>query len=141
MNKHVKSYFFRGLLFGGFGPIIAGLVFCIVHSTGVDTEFSGVEVFVAVVSTYVLAFVQAGSSVFNQIEDWPIAKSVGIHFLSLYIVYVGCYLVNRWLPFDWRVIAIFSGIFLATYIVIWLTVYLIVKATSKKLNEKITPTE
>ena len=31
MNKYVKSYFQRGLVFGGFGPIIAGIVFLILN--------------------------------------------------------------------------------------------------------------
>ena len=91
----------------------------------------------AVVSTYVLAFVQAGASVFNQVENWPIAKSMGLHFLSVYVVYVGCYLVNRWLPFAWEAVVIFTLIFIAVYFTIWLTVYLIVRKTSEKLNKSI----
>ncbi len=140
MNEYVKNYFLRGLLFGGFGPIVTGIVLCIIQLSGAEVVLSGADVLIAVISTYVLAFVQAGSSVFNQIEGWPIAKSMGLHFLSLYIVYVACYLVNRWLPFEWLVIAIFTAIFVAVYLTIWLTVYLIVRYTSKKLNKKINPT-
>ena len=137
MNKHVKDYLQRGLTFGGFGPIVAGIVFWILHLTGVDVRLNGTEVFIAIISTYVLAFVQAGSSVFNQVEGWPIAKSLAIHFACLYVVYVACYLVNRWIPFAWEVIAIFTGIFISTYLVVWLTVYLIVRNVSKKLNKNI----
>ncbi len=137
MNQYVKNYLFRGLMFGGFGPIVAGIVFWIVQLTGVEIVLTGGEVLLAVISTYVLAFVQAGSSVFNQIEGWPIAKSMGIHFLSLYAVYVACYLINAWLPFAWEVIAVFTAIFIVVYLTVWLTVYLIVKKTSKKLNENI----
>ena len=137
MNKYVKSYLQRGLAFGGFGPIVAGIVFWILHLVGVDVRLNGAEALIAILSTYVLAFVQAGSSVFNQVEGWPIAKSMGIHFACLYAVYVGCYLVNRWIPFAWEVIAIFTGIFISTYLVVWLTVYLIVRNVSKKLNKNI----
>jgi len=77
------------------------------------------------------------ASVFNQIEEWGIAKSVAAHFASLYLVYVTCYLVNDWFPFEWVVIGIFTAVFAATYAIIWLTVYLIVRATAKKLNKKI----
>ena len=111
MNKYVKNYLQRGIAFGGFGPIVAGLVFWILQLAGVEVVLSGAQVLIVIVSTYVLAFVQAGASVFNQIEEWPLAKSMGLHFLSLYIVYVGCYLVNRWIPFAWQVIAVFTGIF------------------------------
>ena len=137
MNQYVKNYLQRGITFGGFGPIVAGLVFWILQLAGVEVVLSGAQVLIAIVSTYILAFVQAGSSVFNQIEEWPLAKSMGLHFLSLYIVYVGCYLVNRWLPFAWQVIAIFTGVFILVYLAVWLTVYLVVKSVSKKLNKKI----
>lgn len=137
MNQYVKNYLQRGIAFGGFGPIVAGLVFWILQLAGVEVVLSGAQVLIAIVSTYILAFVQAGSSVFNQIEEWPLAKSMGLHFISLYIVYVGCYLVNRWLPFAWQVIVIFTGVFILVYLAVWLTVYLVVKSVSKKLNKKI----
>lgn len=137
MNKYVKEYLIRGLIFGGFGPIIAGIVFWILHLSKVELSLTGSSMFLTILSTYILAFVHAGSSVFNQIEEWSIAKSTGIHFLSLYIVYIVCYLVNSWLPFAWGVIAIFTGIFIVVYFVIWLTVYLILKHTSNNLNKAI----
>ena len=137
MNKYVKEYLTRGLMFGGFGPIIAGIVLWILHLTKVELSLTGSNVFLAILSTYILAFVHAGSSVFNQIEEWSVAKSTGIHFLSLYIVYIACYLLNSWLPFAWEVIAIFTGIFIVVYFVIWLTVYLILKNTSNGLNKAI----
>jgi hypothetical protein len=137
MNKYVKEYCKRGLIFGGFGPIVLGIVLFCIQLSGVKVVLSGGEILLGVASTYVLAFVQAGSSVFNQIEGWPLAKSLGIHFFSLYTVYIACYLCNRWLAFSWEVIAIFTGIFIAVYLAIWLTVYLIAKATSKKLNRYI----
>ena len=60
MNQHVKNYLLRGLIFGGFGPIVAGIVLFILHLTGVNVNMSGTEVFIAIISTYILAFVQAG---------------------------------------------------------------------------------
>ena len=137
MNKYVKNYLQRGIAFGGFGPIITGIVLAILHASGVDVLLNGAEILIAIVSTYILAFVQAGSSVFNQVEEWPLAKCVGLHFASLYVVYVGCYLVNRWLPFAWEVIAIFTGVFVGVYLVIRLTVFFFTRAVSKKLNKNI----
>lgn len=137
MNKHVKSYLQRGIAFGGFGPIIMGIIFLIIEGCGEVVLLSGTEVLIAILSTYILAFVQAGSSVFNQMETWPIAKSLGLHFLSLYIVYVGCYLVNRWLPFVWELVAAFTVIFALVYFAIWAIVYFIVRKTSKNLNKNI----
>ncbi len=135
MNKYLKEFLHRGLLFGGFGPIIGGIVFLSVEFSGVSLNLSGYQNFIAIISLYLLAFVQAGVSVVNQIEGWSILKSTGIHFLSIYLVYLLCYLLNSWIPFDWLVIAIFSAIFLVGYAIIWITVCLIVKKTSKKLNQ------
>ena len=137
MNIYLKRFLQRGIAFGGFGPIIAGIVFFILSLTLENFSLGGGEVCLAIVSTYILAFVQAGASVFNQIEEWPLPKSLLCHFASLYIAYVGCYLINSWIPFDIRVVLIFTAIFVAVYFVIWLTVYFSVKATSKRLNQKI----
>ncbi|MBQ9761357.1 MAG: DUF3021 domain-containing protein [Clostridia bacterium] len=137
MNVYVKSYFLRGALFSGLGPIVFGIVLFVLDLTGVEIAMSGRDVLCGVVSTHLLAFVQAGSSVFNQIEHWSVAKGMGIHFASLYLAYVGCYLANRWIPFDWRMIAIFTAIFAIGYLAIWLAVYITVRLTSRKLNRYI----
>ena len=137
MKEYVKNYLQRGVAFGGFGPIIAGIVFWILHLAGVDVNLTGTDIFLAILSTYLLAFVQAGSSVFNQVEEWPLALSTGVHFASLYLVYVGVYLLNRWIPFAWEVIAIFTGVFVTVYLAVWITVYLVTRAVSKKLNNNI----
>ena len=137
MKHYVKEFFHRGLMFGGFGPIVAGIVYAILEYTVPDFSLDGTQMLLAIVSTYMIAFVQAGASVFNQIEAWPLPKSLLCHFLSLYAVYVLGYLVNTWIPFQAEVVLIFTGIFVAVYFAVWVTVYLIVKATSRQLNEKL----
>lgn len=135
--KWFKEFLKRGFAFAGLGPIIAGIVYLILSFAIKDFQLSGVQVFLAIISTYLLAFVQAGASAFNQIEGWSLAKSLGIHLLSIYLAYVFCYLVNSWIPFEPVVILIFTGAFLVTYFIIWFTVYLIIKKASKKLNSKL----
>lgn len=137
MNNYLKSFLHRGLIFGGFGPIVCGIVFLILSQTVKNIALSGSQVFLAIISTYILAFVQAGVSIFNQIEKWSVAKSMFCHFAVLYITYVLCYILNSWIPFDWRVILIFTAIFIALYFVIWITVFFSVKTASKKLNSKL----
>lgn len=137
MNKYVKSFLQRGLAFGGFGPIIAGIIYLILSFSIDNFTLTGVDVFVAILSTYVLAFVHAGASIFNQIESWGIAKSLLCHLGLLYVSYLLCYIVNSWIPFEWAVIGIFSLIFILAYLIIWLIVYISIKATSKRFNEKI----
>lgn len=137
MNKYLKSFLQRGLAFGGFGPIIVGIVFTILQYTVEDFSLTGTEVLLAIISTYLIAFVQAGASVFNQIESWSTPKSLGFHLLTLYAAYVICYVANSWIPFEPMMILIFTAIFLAVYFVVWIIVYISVKAVSKKLNKKI----
>ncbi len=137
MNLYVKEYLKRGLIFSGFGPIVAGIVYLIIELSGVDLKLTGLNVFSAILTTYVIAFVQAGSSVFNQIEAWPKAKCLLFQMTSIYVVYMGGYLINNWIPFKVEVIIIFTCVFVATYLSIWLTVYFVTKNVSKKLNDKL----
>ncbi len=136
MNKNLKEFFLRGMLFGGFGPIIAAIIYLILSYTENDFLLSGKEAFYGIISTYLLAFVHAGSSVFNQIERWSTVKAFFCQLSLLYIAYIVCYLVNSWIPFDYIVIAIFTAIFVGSFIVIWLTVYLCTRLASKQLNKK-----
>ena len=137
MNKYVKEFFHRGLVFSGFGPIIFGIVIFIVSKTTDNLVLSGGEVLTGIVSTYLLAFAHAGASVFNQIEHWSIGKSLLCHLLTLYVAYSLCYVINTWIPFDPKVLLIFTIVFLTIYFVVWGIVYLSIKATSKNCNAKL----
>ena len=137
MNKYVKEFFHRGLMFSGFGPIILGIVYFILSKTINNFTLSGGEVLSGIISTYLLAFVQAGATVFNQIENWGISKSLLCHLLTLYVAYSLCYVVNTWIPFEPKVLLIFTVIFMAIYFIVWGIVYSIVKTTSKNLNAKL----
>lgn len=137
MNRYVKEFFHRGILFGGFGPIIVGIILLAVSLSGEDVTLTAKDYFISTVSVYLLAFVHAGASVFNQIEHWSLPKSVFFHFSSLYIVYTLCYIINSWIPFEPEVLLIFTAVFVAGYVAVWLTVVAILKITTKKLNRKL----
>ncbi len=136
-TRPVRDFFFRGLMFGGFGPIIAGIVYLILHLTLQDLTLTGLQVFTVIVSTYLLAFVHAGASVFNQIESWPLAKSILCHFGLLYVAYILCYVINSWIPFEPLVLGIFTAIFAVGYAVVWLAVYVSIRVTVKRLNRSL----
>ena len=137
MNKHLKNFLHRGLIFGGFGPIVLGIIFFCIELSGTQLGLGGGEVLMAIFSTYILAFVQSGASVFNQIEEWPITKSLLCHFSLLFAVYSLTYILNSWIPFEPLMLLIFFLVFVAVYFAIWLTVYFSVKAHTKKLNSKL----
>ncbi len=133
-RSYVKEFLLRGLTFSGLGPVVCGIVYAILQHTMPDFSLTGGQVCLAIISTYLLAFAQAGASVFNQIEHWPLPKTLACHFGLLYAAYTLCYVVNTWIPFKMEVLLIFTAIFAAAYLIIWLTVFFTVKAVSKRLN-------
>lgn len=137
MNIYVKEFIRRGFLFSGLGPVTAALVIFIISRFQENIQLDGIQVLIMTVSTFVLAFVQAGATVFNQIEHWSVPRSLACHFSSLYAVYVMCYLVNSWIPFNINVILVFTLIFVVSFFVIWTVVFLVVRHLSKKLNENL----
>ena len=137
MKKYAVEFLKRGTAFAGFGPIIMGIVYFSIDMNLDNFSLNGTEVLVAVISSYILAFLQAGASVFNQIEEWSLGKSLFWHFLTIYVAYVGCYLINSWIPFEPMFLVMFTAVFTIGYFIIWFIVYFSVKATSKKLNSKL----
>ena len=137
IKNPVKEFFLRGLIFAGGGPIIVGIVYLILQYALEDFSLSGTQVFVAILSTYLLTFVHAGSGVFHQIESWSLGKSALCQLGLLYLCYTVCYVMNSWIPFEPIALAIFTAIFVGGYGVIWLAVYLSVNATVRRLNKKL----
>lgn len=136
MKEIVKKFIKRGIAFGGFGPIIASIVILIISINDKDLIISPTQFATITLSTYLLGFIHAGTSVFHQ-GDISILKAMGLQLLFLYIAYLGSYLINNWIPFDWNVIIIFTLIFVIGYLIIWITIYLIIRYRIKKLNQKL----
>ena len=137
MKKYALTFLRRGLMFAGFGPIITSVVFFILSKVLDNFYLTADQVLLSTASTFLLAFVQAGASVFNQIEDWSIGKSLLLHFSTLYFAYILCYIANSWIPFIPFVIIIFTIVFTILYFLVWFTVYFSVRAVSSSLNEKL----
>ncbi len=137
MKKTLKNFALRGFIAGGFGPLTVAVVYLVLSKTLDGFTLGGTEVFIAVVSTYVLAFLQACANVFYEIESWPIVKSMFFHFITLYAAYISCYLINSWIPFDIKIVAVFTGIFIVGYALIWLVILASIKSTEKRLNQRL----
>ena len=137
MNRYLKDFFHRGLIFGGFGPIVTAIVFMCISLADEGFSLTANQILLATVSSYLIAFIQAGVTVFNQIEHWSTVKSLLCHFVTLYAAYSVCYVVNSWIPFEPMVLVMFSVIFAVLFFVIWTIVYLSVRATSKRFNSQL----
>lgn len=137
MNKYFKEFIHRGLMFSGFGPIVFGIVMLCIFFAEKDLSLTGKEILLGIVSTYMIAFIQAGATVFNQIEHWSVPKSMACHFSMLYAIYSIAYIINSWIPFKIEVLAIFTAIFIGVYFTVWIVVYLCVRNTGRKINERL----
>ena len=56
------------------------------------------------------------------------------HGSALYVCYLGMYLINGWLSVSLASVGGFSVLFVGTYLLIWLIVYIIEKQRAKSLN-------
>ena len=124
-------------MFSGFGPIVFGIVMLCISFAEIDLSLTGKEILLGIVSTYMIAFIQAGATVFNQIEHWSVPRSMVCHFSMLYAVYSIAYIINSWIPFKIEVLAIFTAIFIGVYFTVWIVVYLCVRNTGRKINERL----
>ena len=141
MNKYVKKFIFRGLIFAGFGPVIAAIIYLFLYIFKVETNLSGLDIFSAIISTYLMAFIHAGTSVFYKVEKWSKLKALLFSLITIYVVYLAGYFINNWLPFDYRFILIFTGLFIVSYLIVWFIVYFITKRNTNLLNERLKETK
>ena len=135
MNKYLKKFILRGMLFCWGGPLIVAIVWLCLSKYDVATDISLLQASISVISVTVLAFVVAGVTVIYEIESLPKVIAGLIQCLVLYISYLTVYLLNNWI--DKSLVLLFTGIFITSFIVIWVIVYLLVNKNVNKLNKHI----
>lgn len=136
-KEDIKEFLKRGFAFGGLGCIVVGFIYWMVSLSIKDLNLQGWQIFLAILSGYVIAFIHAGTSVFHQIESWSPLKSTTLQLLFLYVTYLGLYLLNSWIPFKLSVVLIFTGLFIVGYLIIWLIILLIVRKSVKRINKQL----
>ena len=134
MKNKISKFCFKGLIAGGFGPLVYGIVMLCLYLAKVDTSIDGMVLFKGIISTYLLAFLCGGSTIIWEEERIGLGFQILIHGCSLYVGYLIAYLLNNWLPRDVTAVLIFTGIFFCTYLIIWLIIYLIERKRAKKFN-------
>ena len=135
MKKFILEVFRRGFIAAGIGPIVLAIVYLILqHSADINT-LTVHEVCIGIFSLSALAFIAGGMNAIYQVERMPLMTAILIHGGTLYIGYLGTYLLNDWLDFGVIPIMVFTTIFVVGYIVIWAIIYSIIKRNTAKLNE------
>lgn len=64
MNNYIKSFFQRGLMFAGFGPVVLAIIYAVLEKSVNDFEVSGTDACLGIISIYILAFFAGRSDCF-----------------------------------------------------------------------------
>ena len=135
MRKTALEFVRRGLVAGGFGPVILAVLYIILDHSGEIVSLTASQVCTGIFSLYALAFIAGGMNVVYQIERLPLMAAISIHGGVLYIGYLITYLVNGWLELGKTPIMAFTAIFIAGYLAIWAVIYHITRRNTRRLNE------
>lgn len=135
MRKTALKFVRRGLVAGGFGPVILAVLYIIIERSGEIVSLTASQVCTGIFSLYALAFIAGGMNVVYQIERLPLMAAISIHGGVLYIGYLITYLVNGWLELGKTPIMVFTAIFIAGYLAIWAVIYHITRRNTRRLNE------
>jgi len=135
MKKFWKAFFLRGLLCAAGGPLVLAVLYGILDATGAAESLAPGEVCTGILTVTLLAFVAAGMTAVYQQEQLPLPTMILLHGGVLYLAYILTYLINGWLQNTLTPILVFTGIFILCYGLIWLVIYLVERAKTKKLNK------
>ncbi len=135
MKKLLSEFFLRGLIAGGFGPIVLAVVYLILNRAAEVESVSVGRLCVGIFSLYILAFIAGGVNVVYRIERLPLTLAILIHGGVLYVCYLITYLLNDWLESGVMPIIVFSLIFIIGFVSIWAVIFSVTKANTKKVNE------
>ena len=135
MKKYVLEFFRKGLTAAGFGPIVLAVLYLILQKQGIVQSLTVNEVCLGIFSLFTLAFIAGGMNIVYQIERLPLMVAILIHGITLYISYLGTYLLNGWLQSGVAPILVFTVIFILGYFAIWIVIYSTTKKRTEKVNE------
>ena len=134
MKKFVLEFVRRGFIATGLGPIVLSIVYLILKQSAAIDTLTVNQVCIGIFSLSALAFIAGGMNAIYQVERMPLMTAILIHGGTLYIGYLGTYLLNDWLDFGVIPIIVFTAIFVVGYIVIWAIIYSIIRRNTAKLN-------
>ena len=135
MKKFVLEFVRRGFIATGLGPIVLAIVYLILKQSAAIDTLTVNQVCIGIFSLSALAFIAGGMNAIYQVERMPLMTAILIHGGTLYIGYLGTYILNDWLEFGVIPIIVFTAIFVVGYIVIWAIIYSIIRRNTAKLNE------
>ena len=137
MKKFFSEFLKRGLPAAWGGPLILAIIYGIGSVKGTITTLTPDEVSKSIISLTLLAFIVAGIQAVYQFERLPLISAILIHGAVLYLAYLIVYLLNDWIPKDFKSLSIFTIGFASSYALIWLGIYIFTKRKTENLNKKL----
>lgn len=134
MKKYILEFVKRGLMAAAGGPVVLAIIYFVLGATGTVTALPPHEVSLGIVSITLMAFIAAGITMIYTMESLALPMAILIHAGVLYLDYLLMYLLNSWLPRN--AIGLFSVIFFAGFVLVWVIIWLCIRTKTKKLNAK-----
>lgn len=134
MKKYVLEFVKRGLMAAAGGPVLLAIIYGVLGATDTVAALSPSEVCAGILSITVMAFVAAGITMIYTVESLPLPTAILSHAGVLYLDYLMVYLLNSWLPRS--AIGVFTAVFFVGFALVWLVIYLCIRAKTRALNEK-----
>ena len=138
MKKIIREFLLRGLIAGGFGPIILAIVYLALQRHADLQSLSVSRICIGIFSLYALAFLAGGMNVVYQIERLPLMVAILLHGSVLYLGYLVTYLVNDWQELGIMPVLVFTFIFVAGYLLIWAVIYFLTRRNTEQVNAMLT---
>lgn len=137
MKKFWLEFLKRGLVAAWSGPVILAIIYGILGANGTVSTLTPNEVCKGIISVTLMAFIAAGMQAVYQLESLPLISAILIHGAVLYLDYLIMYLINDWIPRNFKSLSVFTVIFVVGYALIWIGIYFFTKHKTDKLNKKL----
>ena len=137
MKQYILEFLKRGAIAMGGGPIVLAIVYFCSWKSGVIFSLNADEVVKGILSISLMAFIAGGISMIYQIEELPLMYAILIHGIVLYTDYLMIYLLNHWIADSPLPLLFFTAIFIVGYALIWVVIYLCIRAKTQRLNQKL----
>ena len=137
MKKFLQNFTLRGLTTAAGGPVVLAIIYGILEKTGAATALTPGEVCTAILSITLMTFIAGGITTIYNTERLPLISAILIHAGVLYLDYLIVYLLNSWLPRDLTGVGIFTAIFAVGFALVWLCIYLSIRAKTRRLNQNL----
>lgn len=132
----IKNFVLRGFTVAWAGPVVLAIVYFSLYKANVVTTVGADELFRAIITSVIMSFIAGGIGYIYKVERLNLAFATLIHLTVLYFDYLVFYLINGYLPN--KAIWIFTVIFVAGFIAIWMIIYFaVVRRSVERLNKKI----